>query len=193
MSSRPKNPKYARNKNILVIGGSGSGKTRFFVKPVPACRCTAAMWSPIPKDSFCPEVGTHAGARRRPQAGRERKAYTGRRTERSSMSRTASRSSTPSTFKKSMKYNPLRLHSQRKGYFKAGQCHHRQHQRRRGKILRRFLGEGRTAFVLRPDRLHLVRGGAGGERTSSRCWSSSTPAEAREDDEELSKPRGYPL
>lgn len=33
MSGRPKNPKYARNKNILVIGGSGSGKTRFFVKP----------------------------------------------------------------------------------------------------------------------------------------------------------------
>ena len=33
MSSRPKNPKYARNKNILVIGGSGSGKTRFFAKP----------------------------------------------------------------------------------------------------------------------------------------------------------------
>lgn len=33
MSSRPKNPKYARNKNVLVIGGSGSGKTRFYVKP----------------------------------------------------------------------------------------------------------------------------------------------------------------
>ena len=33
MSGRPKQPKYARNKNILVIGGSGSGKTRFFVKP----------------------------------------------------------------------------------------------------------------------------------------------------------------
>ena len=33
MSNRPKNPKYARNKNVLVIGGSGSGKTRFFVKP----------------------------------------------------------------------------------------------------------------------------------------------------------------
>ena len=33
MSSRPKQPKYARNKNILVIGGSGSGKTRFFCKP----------------------------------------------------------------------------------------------------------------------------------------------------------------
>ena len=33
MSGRPKRPKYARNKNVIVIGGSGSGKTRFFVKP----------------------------------------------------------------------------------------------------------------------------------------------------------------
>ena len=33
MSGRPKKPKYARNKNVIVIGGSGSGKTRFFVKP----------------------------------------------------------------------------------------------------------------------------------------------------------------
>ena len=33
MSGRPQNPKYARNKNILVVGGSGSGKTRFFLKP----------------------------------------------------------------------------------------------------------------------------------------------------------------
>jgi type IV secretion system protein VirD4 len=33
MNSRPKNPKYARNKNVLVVGGSGSGKTRFYVKP----------------------------------------------------------------------------------------------------------------------------------------------------------------
>ena len=33
MNGRPENPKYARNKNVLVIGGSGSGKTRFYVKP----------------------------------------------------------------------------------------------------------------------------------------------------------------
>ncbi|MGX9619672.1 Protein virD4 [Streptococcus pneumoniae] len=33
MNGRPANPKYARNKNVLVIGGSGSGKTRFYVKP----------------------------------------------------------------------------------------------------------------------------------------------------------------
>ena len=35
MSGRPKQPKYARNKNILVIGGSGSGKTRFFCEAEP--------------------------------------------------------------------------------------------------------------------------------------------------------------
>jgi type IV secretion system protein VirD4 len=33
MNNRPKNPAHARNKNVLVIGGSGSGKTRFFIKP----------------------------------------------------------------------------------------------------------------------------------------------------------------
>ena len=33
MSSRPKAPKTARNKNVLIVGGSGSGKTRFWIKP----------------------------------------------------------------------------------------------------------------------------------------------------------------
>lgn len=33
MSNRPKDPKNARNKNVLVVGGSGSGKTRYFIKP----------------------------------------------------------------------------------------------------------------------------------------------------------------
>ena len=33
MSNRPPDPKNARNKNVLVVGGSGSGKTRFYVKP----------------------------------------------------------------------------------------------------------------------------------------------------------------
>ena len=33
MNGRPENVKYARNKNVLVIGGSGSGKTRFFMEP----------------------------------------------------------------------------------------------------------------------------------------------------------------
>ena len=44
MESRPKQPKYARNKNIVVIGGSGSGKTRFFVKPsVMQMNCSMAV------------------------------------------------------------------------------------------------------------------------------------------------------
>ena len=38
MNSRPKDPKTARNKNVLVIGGSGSGKTRFFLKPSASVR-----------------------------------------------------------------------------------------------------------------------------------------------------------
>ena len=33
MSSRPKDPKTARNKNVLIVGGSGSGKTRFWITP----------------------------------------------------------------------------------------------------------------------------------------------------------------
>lgn len=33
LSNRPKDPKTARNKNVLVVGGSGNGKTRFFIKP----------------------------------------------------------------------------------------------------------------------------------------------------------------
>lgn len=33
MSNRPANPKNARNKNVLIVGGSGSGKTRFWIKP----------------------------------------------------------------------------------------------------------------------------------------------------------------
>ena len=33
MSNRPKNPAHARNKNVLIVGGSGSGKTRFWLKP----------------------------------------------------------------------------------------------------------------------------------------------------------------
>ena len=48
MNSRPKAPKYARNKNVIVIGGSGSGKTRFYVKPnLMQMTDTYPMWSLI--------------------------------------------------------------------------------------------------------------------------------------------------
>ena len=56
MESRPKKPKYARNKNILVIGGSGSGKTRFFVKPsVMQMNCSMVLTDP--KGTLIEEVG----------------------------------------------------------------------------------------------------------------------------------------
>ena len=56
MESRPKQPKYARNKNILVIGGSGSGKTRFFVKPsVMQMNCSMVITDP--KGTLIEECG----------------------------------------------------------------------------------------------------------------------------------------
>lgn len=61
MNNRPKTPKYARNKNVLVIGGSGSGKTRFFIKP-NIMQCTSKDY-PVsfvvtdPKGSVLVETG----------------------------------------------------------------------------------------------------------------------------------------
>ena len=47
MNSRPSNPKYARNKNVLVIGGSGSGKTRFFCIPnIMQLHCSYVVTDP---------------------------------------------------------------------------------------------------------------------------------------------------
>ena len=57
MSSRPKQPKYARNKNVIVIGGSGSGKTRFFVKP-NLMQLHSSYVVTDPKGTVIGEVGT---------------------------------------------------------------------------------------------------------------------------------------
>ena len=56
MESRPKQPKYARNKNIVVIGGSGSGKTRFFVKP-SVMQMNCSMVISDPKGTLIEECG----------------------------------------------------------------------------------------------------------------------------------------
>ena len=56
MSNRPKDPKNARNKNILVIGGSGSGKTRFFCKP-NIMQLHSSYVITDPKGSLICEVG----------------------------------------------------------------------------------------------------------------------------------------
>ena len=61
MNSRPKDPKTARNKNVLVVGGSGSGKTRFFIKPnLMQCTSDARPVSFVvtdPKGGLICEVG----------------------------------------------------------------------------------------------------------------------------------------
>jgi len=62
MSNRPKNPTYARNKNILVVGGSGSGKTRFLIKP-NLMQCNSKDYpvsfvSTDPKGSLIYETGS---------------------------------------------------------------------------------------------------------------------------------------
>lgn len=83
MSSRPKQPKYARNKNILVIGGSGSGKTRFFCKP-SLLQAHSSYVCTDPKGTLLPEIGSFL----------EKKKY-------------RIKCLNLINFKKSMRYNPL--------------------------------------------------------------------------------------
>ena len=56
MNNRPKDPKTARNKNVLVVGGSGSGKTRFFIKP-QIMQCHSSYCITDPKGSLVCETG----------------------------------------------------------------------------------------------------------------------------------------
>ena len=83
MASRPKQPKYARNKNILVIGGSGSGKTRFFCKP-SLLQAHSSYVCTDPKGTLLPEIGSFL----------KRKKY-------------RIKCLNLINFRKSMKYNPL--------------------------------------------------------------------------------------
>ena len=54
MSNRPPDPKNARNKNVLVVGGSGSGKTRFWLKP-NLLQCHSSYVVTDPKGEFSPK------------------------------------------------------------------------------------------------------------------------------------------
>ena len=56
MNGRPPQPKYARNKNVLVVGGSGSGKTRFFIKP-NALQMNSSLVITDPKGTVVNEIG----------------------------------------------------------------------------------------------------------------------------------------
>ena len=104
MSSRPKNPKYARNKNILVIGGSGSSKTRFFVKP-SLMQMHSSYVVTDPKGQLLSEVGTmlRRGAPKLDEKGKPMRDAHGKviyEPYRIKVLNTIN-------FKKSMKYNPF--------------------------------------------------------------------------------------
>ena len=104
MSSRPKNPKYARNKNILIIGGSGSGKTRFFVKP-SLMQMHSSYVVTDPKGQLLSEVGTmlRRGAPKLDENGKPMRDAHGKviyEPYRIKVLNTIN-------FKKSMKYNPF--------------------------------------------------------------------------------------
>ena len=104
MSSRPKNPNYARNKNILVIGGSGSGKTRFFVKP-SLMQMHSSYVVTDPKGQLLSEVGTmlRRGAPNLDENGKPMRDARGKviyEPYRIKVLNTIN-------FKKSMKYNPF--------------------------------------------------------------------------------------
>lgn len=104
MESRPKNPKYARNKNILVIGGSGSGKTRFFVKPsVMQLNCSLVITDP--KGTLIGEVGKllKRGAPKRDDAGRIIKGKDGKPIYQSYVIKVLN----TINFSKSLHYNPF--------------------------------------------------------------------------------------
>ena len=104
MASRPKQPKYARNKNILVFGGSGSGKTRFFVKP-SLMQMHSSYVVTDPKGQLLSEVGTmlRRGAPKLDENGKPMKDACGKviyEPYRIKVLNTIN-------FSKSMKYNPF--------------------------------------------------------------------------------------
>lgn len=74
MSSRPKIPSTPETRTFWSSAAAAAARPGSSSSP-HSCRCTAAMWSPIPKDSFCPRWGPCCGGR--PQAGRERKTPAG--------------------------------------------------------------------------------------------------------------------
>lgn len=167
MSSRPKNPAYARNKNVLIIGGSGSGKTRFFVKP-NLMQCVSDKYPcsfvvTDPKGSILVECG-------------------------SLLQRSDYRIKVLNTinFKKSMNYNPLAYIHSEKDILKLVNC-----------LILNTKGEGKSndPFWEKAETLlytaligYLYGVVPEGDRNFAMLVSMINAMEVREDDEDFKNP-----
>ena len=111
MNSRPKDPKTARNKNVLIIGGSGSGKTRFWLKP-NLMQMHSSYVVTDPKGTILVECGKML-QRRMPKIGKDGKVV---RDKKGKVVYEGYRIKVLNTinFKKSMHYNPFAyIHSEK--------------------------------------------------------------------------------
>ena len=115
MNSRPKDPKTARKKNVLVIGGSGSGKTRFWLKPNlmqmhssyvvtdPKGTILVECGKMLQSGRQCAQAGRMGKGRQSPMKDKGQKRQGGYEPYRIKVLNTIN-------FKKSMHYNPFRLY-----------------------------------------------------------------------------------
>ena len=184
MSSRPKNPKYARNKNILVIGGSGSGKTRFFVKP-SLMQMHSSYVVTDPKGQLLSEVGTmlRRGAPKLDENGKPMRDARGKviyEPYRIKVLNTIN-------FKKSMKYNPFAYIRSEKDILKLVNV-----------IIANTKGDGEKSsedFWVKAERLlycaligYIWYEAEPEERNFLTLLELINASEAREDDEEFQSP-----
>ena len=184
MSSRPKNPKYARNKNILVIGGSGSGKTRFFVKP-SLMQMHSSYVVTDPKGQLLSEVGTmlRRGAPKLDENGKPMRDAHGKvvyEPYRIKVLNTIN-------FKKSMKYNPFAYIRSEKDILKLVNV-----------IIANTKGDGENSsedFWVKAERLlycaligYIWYEAAPEEKNFLTLLELINASEAREDDEEFQSP-----
>ena len=147
MNSRPKDPKTARNKNVLIVGGSGSGKTRFFLKP-NLLQMHSSYVITDPKGSVLVECGK-ALQRGSPKLNDKGKPV---RDKQGNIVYEPYRIKVLNTinFKKSMHYNPFAyIHSE--------------------KDILKLVTKSRNAALHRPDRVSVLCGSSRGTKLRRPC------------------------